>query len=551
MAVLPPEDIVTTDLRRQDEMERTRAPYEAAWREVDDWIDPELAGGFSGQQGYVDRSAAQFDATATEGLDRFTAGIAGLTIPDGSRWHGIIPTDKDLNRDPAVRRWCEHATDRLFACRYNPWAGFAMQAHADIRQTGKYGTAPLWIDEQAGVGLYYRALHLSEVFIAEDFRGRVDTVHRKFELTARQAAQMFGTEALPDKIVRSVMDDGGAKAVDKFPFLHVVCPRADWEPGHPGHKGMPYASRYISIEGRQVVRSGGYRSMPIAVSRNMVSPGQVYGRSPAMKVLGHVKTLHSMAMTMLRSAHKQVDPALAFFDDGDIGKLVTRPGGLNPGLVDEFGRLLVAPIPHGGNLSEGMAMQEAERQPVKDAFLEQLFQILTEPSDRMTATQVLETIQKQGVLVAPFTSRHETEKLAPMIARELDILERAGQIDPRPPVMREAGAGALVVYENPLARMKRAEEAAGFTRWVEVAVQIAGAMQSPEVFDYIRTDQAMPGLADVLSVRPTWVATPDEVAAKREARSEQAAMAQATVALPDAAGAALDLAKANQIGGGL
>lgn len=531
-------------LDHQLQLQGERGAWETLWRDVDRRVDPQQQGGFYREQMSGDRGLDNFDATAIEGLDRYTAGIAGLTIPRNTRWHGLTTPDKDLNRLPAVQRWCEHATDRLFACRYAPGAGFEMQATADIRQGGKYGTAPLWIDEMVGHGLFYKAVHLSEIFIDEDFRGRVDVVHRKFELSVRQIRQQFGEMAMTDRMMQCWTDESGKRRDEKFEILHVICPLGDYQPGAPGIQGMPIKSLYIAIDEKVALRRRGYRSMPIAVSRTVTSPGSKYGRGPAMKVIGTIRTLNEIGKTMLRATHKQVDPALAFFDDGNISKLSTKPGGLNPGMVDEFGRLLVHPIPHGGNLPFGMEMQERERLVVKDAFVEQLFQILTNPSDRMTATQVLEMIQKQGLLVGPFAGRHETEKLGPMIERELDILMRAGQIDPTPPEMIEAGQSLKPIYQNPLARMSRAEEAAGFTRWVEVIAQLAAVDEG--VVDYINADRAIPGLAEVLSVRPSWINSDDEVQAKRQAREKAKEMQQFTEAAPALSAAALDLAKANQ-----
>jgi hypothetical protein len=402
----------------------------------------------------------------------------------------------------------------------------------------------MWVDEWKGRGLFYKALHLSECFIEEDFRGRIDTVHRKFELTARQARQMFSDEALPPKI--RIALEREATTDDKFQFLHVVRPNEEVDAAKMDWRGKPIASRYIAIDEKFMVRRGGYHTMPIAVSRNVTSPGDVYGRSPAMKVLGTIKGLNEMAKTLLRAGHKAVDPALAFYDDGDISKLVTKPGGLNPGLVDQAGNLLVQPIPQGGNLMFGHELQKAEREPVKTAFLEEFFKILTDPSDRMTATQVLETVAKQGVLIQPFADRYETEKLGVMVERELDILMRAGQIDPMPEEMVEAGGAPLVVMTNPLARMARAQEASAFTRWVEIGVQAAAAGR-PDALDRINFDAGMQGVGEVLGVRPSWIMTDDELAEVRRGREEEKIAAEAASVMPEAAGAALDLAKTNQI----
>lgn len=546
MSIEQTESEVRYHLDNQQRLESERAPYEALWREIDERVDPQEAIGFDGVPQHSERGLGNFDATAAEGLDRYTAAIMGLTVPRNQRWHGLTVADKDLLREAAVSRWCEHATDRLFACRYAPFGGFEMNKAQDVRHGGKHGFGALWVDEAVGRGLFYRPLPTPEVYFDEDFRGRVDTVHRKYCLTVRQARDKFGEAALTDRMMQAWTADNGSRRNERFEFLHVICPRGDYEPGNPGPAGKRIQSLVIVIDDKQVIRRGGYRVMPVMVERSGTT-GAKYGRSPARKVLGTIRVLNEIGKTMLRAGHKAVDPALAFYADGSINRLSTKPGGANPGLVDEAGRLMVAAMPGGGQLPWGEHIQENERAVVKSAFLEELFAILTNPSDRMTATQVLEMVQKQGVLVSPFAGAHETEKLGPMIERELDILIAAGQVDPMPAEMREAGARALVIYDNPLSRMARAEEAAGFTRWLEIAVQIAGAGQQ-DVFDHVNFDRAMPGLAEVLSVRPSWRNSPEEVAAARQAREQREQAAAMAQMMPAAAGAALAMAKANQLG---
>ncbi|MEA3053551.1 MAG: hypothetical protein QOG72_2454 [Sphingomonadales bacterium] len=548
MEQLQDEDRVKADLLRQEEMESERTPWEAMYRDVERYVDPVAAGGFNGESPGGVRGLDIYDPTAPEGLDRFDAALGAVTTPKNQRWHGATVLDKDLARVPAVRRWCEHAVDRLFACRYAPHVGAGVQFSQDRRQIGSYGTAPMLVDEWRGRGLFYNALHMSEVFVDEDFRGRIDTVHRKFELTARQAKQEFGEEALPLSIRKALEQERTCGT--KFQFLHVIKPNEGYEPERMDWHGKPIVSRYIAVADKWIVRRGGYFTMPIAVSRNSTSPKDKYGRSPAMKVLGTIKMLNEMAKTMIRAGHKAVDPALAFYDDGDISKLVTKPGGLNPGMVDERGNLLVRPIEMGSNFPFGLELQNNEREPVKTAFLEEFFKILTDPSDRMTATQVLEMVAKQGVLIQPFADRYETEKLGVMVERELDILMRSGQIDPMPPEMVEAGARPLIVMTNPLARMARAQEASAFTRWVEIGVQAAGAGR-PDALDRINFDAGMVGVGEVLGVRDSWILSDDELAEIRRDRAEKEQVAALGEVAPKAAGAALDLARANEIAGGL
>ncbi len=535
------DELVKGLMREQGRLEGLRAPWESTWRDIDERVNPMGGGGWNGRNapGKVG-GQYNFDATAVEGLDRFVAAIAGITIPRNQVYHGLKFGNAELDKLPSVRRWCERATDRLFAMRYAPFSGFETQAHEDIRQKGSYGTAPLWIGAQPGKGLFYKSLHLSEIYIDEDFRGLVDTVHRKYTKTARQCRQEFGDAALTPKM-REAIDKG--KGETEFQLLCVVRPNPEVDPEAFDWRGKPVQSIHVAVDEKIIVKRGGFHSMPIPVSRHVTGPSDVYGRSPALKVLGTIMGVNQMARTILRAAHKATDPALAFYDDDGINRLVTKPGGLNPGLVSEEGRLLVQAVPTGGNLQLGAEMLEGERHVIRTAFLEDVFKILTDPSDRMTATQVLEMVAKQGVLVAPFAGRYETEKLAPMVSRELDLAMRAGQIEPFPPEVLEAGAVPLPQFENPLAKMARAQEAAGLTRLIETLAPLA--QSDPSIFDVINVEAAAPGIADVLGVRMSWIRSADEIAKIKKDRTDAQQANQGVDQLATVAGATADLAKAN------
>ena len=548
---LQDDELVREHLRNHDRRVSMRAPWESLWREIDERVSPVNAGtvgapggaaGRMSRAGTV-RGAGNFDTTAVKSLGRFAAAMAAITVPRNVQYIRLRFQDRDLDKLPEVRRWCERTADRLHAIRYAAHASFAVQSSKDFRQLGRYGTAPFLIAERPGVGLFYRALPLAEIYIDEDYAGIVDTVDRRRTIDARQCLQEFGRDALTPKM-RDAIDN--RKWDREFEILHTVCPNADVRADRFDWQGKPVASTHIAIDEKVILRRAGYHSMPIAVSRHMSEAGELYGTSPAMEVLPAIRSVNVMKQTVLRSAHKMVDPALAFYDDDGITSLVTRPGGLNPGLVDDQGRLLVQPLPTGSNLPIGLEMIAEERGDIQTAFLEDFFKILTDPADRMTATQVLEMVSKQGVLVAPYAGQYESEKQNPTTQRDLDLAMRAGQVEPFPDVVLEAGAHPLVEYENPLTRMARAEEAAGLTRWIEAMTPLANT-DGGAVFDHIDTDQAAAGLADVLGVRPSWVATPDKVAAKRKAREDaQAAQAGATQ-VGEVAGAFLDMAKANQI----
>lgn len=533
--------LVKFELAELDRMVAERAPWESQWRDIEERVNPIAIGGFNAASPGARRGQSNFDVTAMRSLGRFAAAMRSITLPRQTQYIKLSFADPDLNTLPDVQRWCERAGDRLYKIRYAPHAGFGVAANEDFRQLGTYGTSPLWTGEMPGVGLFYRTLHLSECYIDVDYIGRVDTCRRRFKRTVRQLEQQFGREALTPKMQRCL---GENKLNETFEILHTVRPNRDREAGRFDWRGKPVMSLYVAIDEKVILQRGGFHSMPVSVSRHVTSPGEKYGRSPAMNVLPSIMGVNVMAQTILRAAHKAVDPALAFYSDDGITKLQTKPGGLVPGLVNDEGRPLFAPLPTG-NIPIGMEMVELERAEIRSEFLEEYFKILTDPSDRMTATQVLEMAAKQGVLVEPYADQFESEKTNPVTQRELELAMMRGQVEDFPDVVKEAGAWPLVQYDNPLSRMARAGEAAGLTRWIEAVTPIAQV--DPTVFDHIDTDAAAPGLADVLGVRPSWMATPDQVAAKRKARQDQVDQQQQIEALQGAASASVDFAKASQI----
>lgn len=543
IANIQDEALAKEDLREQERLEGERSPWESAWREIDDRF-PHGAGGFNKQSPGQVRGHRNYDSTHLTALERFAAAGVAITTPEEKGYIKPRFLDHELMKLQSVRLWCEHAGERLYAIRHAAHTGFGISANEDWDQLGRYGTSPVW-QEATAHGLVYRTLHLSECYIDTDFAGRVDRVHRKFERTAQQIEQQFGKEALTERM-RNALKEGGDRNA-KFEILHVVAPNTDWDSERLDHKRFPVASRYLACDEKVYLRRKGYHTMPVSVSRHATSAGEIYGRSPAFRVMPNIQGVNTMKHTTLRAAHKAVDPALWFADDNGLTVLRTKPGGLNPGLYSETGRPPVGRIPGGEDgIPYALEMIKDEQQTVRTAFLEEFYSTLTDPNSRMTTTEVLERIAKQGVLVRPFASRYATEKQGPMTQRDLDLALRAGQIDPFPPEVREAGAWPVIDYENPLAQMARAESVQKSMRAIEAIVPLASVEEG--VLDVVDADAMARGTLEDIGVKPSYIRTPEQIAERRSAREEAKQAAISAELLEKSAGATKDFAQASAIG---
>ena len=474
----------------------------------------------------------QIDSTGALALNRFAAICDSLLTPRNMKWHSLVSTNDYVMKDRATRLWFEQVTDVLFKLRYAPHANFTSQNNQVFQSLGAFGNGTMYIDAFDGRnyggsrGLRYKAVPLGETFYGENHQGIVDRCIRWFRLTAYQAVQKWGIEALPSGLHAALQQ----QSQWGYNFLHCVRPREDYDPQRLDARGLPFASYYVSIEGTCLMQDeGGYRVFPYAISRYDQTPLEVYGRGPAQMVLPALKTLNAQKATFLKQGHRAADPILLTADDGVID-MNLRPGAINKGGVTAEGKLLVQPLPTG-NIQINKEMMDEERAIIKDAFLVTLFQILTE-SPQMTATEVIERTNEKGILLAPTVGRQQSEYLGPAIDRELDVLGSLGALPPMPPRLQEAQGEYQVMYTSPLARAQRAQEAAGFMRTVESVKELVNITQDPSLLDPFDFDAAIPDIAEIQSVPFRWMSDPDAIQAKRQARAKAQQQQQAIQAMP-------------------
>lgn len=529
---------------QQSQLESKRANFDSHWREVAERVLPnqnEFQG--NNQTEGAKRNEKIFDSTAVMALDRAASAIDSLVTPSSQYYHRLDPEDDDLMEDQEVRLWLDELNRALFRMRYKPEANFASQAHECYISLMAFGTDTMYTDDVPGIGARYKACPMSEMYLAENQHGIVDLVHRKFPMTARAAFQKWGNK-LPPAILRANEKD----PFTKFDFIHCVKPNKDTDSRRKDYRGMPISSYYIAIEGRTVLSEGGYRVMPYSVGRHVTAPREVYGRSPAMQVLADIKMLNEMEKTIIRAAHKIVDPPLLLYGDGILSSFNARPNALNYGGVDDQGRQLVIPMKTGSNLPIAMEMTEQKRKAINDAFYVTLFQILVE-NPRMTATEAMIRAQEKGQLLAPTVGRQQSEWLGAVIDRDIDIIMANGMIRPPPDSLIEAGGGIKVDYTSPLSRLRRAEDGVAIMRTLEQLAPLANL--KPEVLDIFDDDAIGREIANINGVPAKIIRSVDAVAAIREERLKAQ---QAAVEMEQAekmANVARNGAKAAEIVGGM
>lgn len=519
-----------------------RKQFESQCQEVAELVWPEMRGmmqwGNSVTPGEK-RTDRQVDSTAQQALNMFVAIVDSLMTPVDSLWHTLRNPDPAVMKSKRARLWYEQTVNTLFDYRYLPQSGFIGQNQSVWQHVGAFGTGVLFTDEYKGPngekGLRYRNVPWQEAYIKENHQGIVDTVYRAYYMTPRQMKQRFG-DALPEDILRRAnspnSSEGYAPAGGRIRVLHCVRPRDDYDTDRIDDKGKYWESVYLAFDHKCVLSTGGYRTFPYAISRYGVVPNEFYGRGPAMAVLPTIKSLQLVKKTLLKAGHRAADPVLLTADDGLLDNVSLRPGALNKGGVTMDGKPLVHTLPIG-NVQLGKEMLDMDAAIIKDAFLVNLFQILTE-TPAMTATEVIERTREKATLLAPSLSR-QVEYLGTLIDREIDLLTDQGLISKPPPEVLESNDHYRVVYTSPLARAKKAEEASGTLRTIESILNWVNVTQDRRALYRIDWDASAQFLAEVNAMPERLLHSDEEVQAQQEAEAQAAQQAHEIQAAPAAA----------------
>ncbi len=538
------DDILTASMREFGSFQTYRAQFASQWEEGAELALPTARNTFYyGNYNFpgMKKTDRQVDAGAMLALWRFAAILDSLLTPRNMTWHMLGTESAYLLKDRQVRLWYEAATKALFNFRYAPIANFSAQNYSVFESLGAFGNGIMFADracDEAGrpaVGIRYKNLPLGEAFMGENHQNLINRLCRWFRLTGQQAVDQF-----KDKTPPRLVEQARLGNQMPFDFLHRVCPRDDYEPGRMDTKGKRFASYYICLTTNELIGEGGYRKFPFAASRYVQTPGEVYGRGPLQFVLPSVKTKNAQKRDFLTQGHRAASPVLLTGDDG-IANFSLRPGAINPGYMNPDGKMMVGVLP-SGNIQVTKEMMDEEQKIIDGGFLVDLFKILLDDPKIYTATQVVEMMAQRGVLIAPTIGRQEDEYLGRLIERELDILGDQNLLPPMPRLLIEAKGHYQVQYTSPFSRDMKAPEVAGFNRTLETALSVVNATQDPSALDAFDFDTIIPAVSRIQGMPESWMAGPDQIAAKRQARAQAQQRQEAIQAAP--AQAAMMKAKA-------
>ena len=496
--------------KRVEKMEAQRATWTDHWQEILDYVMPRKADVTLFRSKGSKRTDVLYDSSAITANNLLAASLQGTLTSPSLPWFSLKLRDEDLNNDREVQIWLEDTARRMYAT-FND-SNFNTEVHELYLDLCSIGTSAMFIEEnQEGVankGIHFNTLHIAEYYIQENVSGQVDTLYRKYKLTARQAVQEFGEKNLGDNVKKAYKESPDKE----FGFIHAVEPSKDYEKalGKIATK-LPVHSCHICEEDKMVVRTGGYNEFPYLVPRWSKATGEIFGRSPSYNALPDIKTLNKAVEIGLKAWAKAIDPPLLVTDDGVIGRIRMTPAGITVVRSDTA----IKPLEIGSNWQITDLKETQLRTAIRQAYYSDQLQLQEGP--QKTATEVQVRYELMQRLLGPTLGRFQTEFLNPLIERCFGIMLRGGVLVDPPRAISESNMD--IEYVGPLARSQRMEEAVAVERLYQLAMNVAQI--DPAVMDIIDHEQAIRMRATLLGVPKTILRSEDDVAEMREAKAQQ------------------------------
>lgn len=508
-------------IRRLARLEQLRQPHEQVWLDCFDHSFPIRGSGLqSGNpltaQQALDRKARLLHGVATDAGRTLAAALVAGAVPSSSVWALLAVS----GADDEAKAWLEEKGKQLHEeVHASTFDAAVYECAQDMVAAGWFA---LYIDEDREKGGFtFDQWPLAQVFASSTRAGGpVDTVFRKYSLTAEQAVREFGDTGVSAVVLKKSIEEPDSPVE----LCHAIYPRTPYVVNARMAKNLPVASCHFELETHKMLRESGYHEMPVIVPRWAVIPGSVYAVGPMFDALPDARQLNEYIRMDTMNAELAIAGMWIAEDDGVLNARSMKVG---PRKV-----IVANSVDSVKQLSAGGDWQLADARitGLANAIRRVLMADQLQPQDGpvRTATEVHVRVGQIRQLLGPIYGRLQAEWLAPMVERCFGLMYRAGVFGQAP---ESLGGGSLKVkYNNPLARAQKLEDVAAIERLngnlqgLAALGEVApGATAALDVIDF---DANIRTLVEGLGVPIKNTRNADQLQAFRDARAQQQEQAQ-------------------------
>lgn len=478
------------------QLKAERAPFDDVWRKVA-VFESERMTLFDGQLGRdpsqaLRRDPRDLDNTCRQAITVFSSGMLSGVSPPSDQWFQLRIADKsggaDLEKYRPAAEWLEQV-EKVFRKDFIK-KNFYTQQVSSYKHIGLYGMQAMLVGESPkGQGTYYRDVPVDEIYVANDFAGRVNVVFREMNITLQHALQMFGKDNL-SPLLQKQAEEKNANLQGLVTIIHAVIEKAPGYENIIGNNTLEYASYYFEPGEEHLISEGGFDSIPYIVTRAYSDGRSPYSISPGTIALSDVLMINEIKRLMLQAGQLSVSPPMLMPDRGLVGRLNYNSGALNmyrkDGSVDASD---FQPLKLVGEFKLAMDLMQQAQKDVNAAFFVDLFLMIHNRTQAgkgtPTAMEIEQLATEKSFLLAPILINQQQENFNRLFERVFEIKKKErGAIPPPPPELQNADIE--IEYVSPLIRAQQGMKTQEILQAVQ-EVSMIGQVY-PQVMDIMDGD---------------------------------------------------------------
>ncbi len=506
-----------------DHLFSKRSPLLSLWQEINDNFYPERAD-YTVSRGFGTDFAGHL-TTSYPLLARRELGslISTMLRPSDKDWFHVS-VFRDDRLDNQGMRWLEWASKIQKRAMYDRAAKLIRATKEGDNDFVTIGqciiSGELNIRQNA---LLYRCWHPRDVVWCENGEGAIDTVHRNWKPTAREAADYFGKDKLHPKMAERLDLSAGRDPYQTGLFRHIVMPAENYDTGS-GPNGKRYNSKYVSIyidvENEHIIREEPSSHLIYVIPRWQTVSGSQYAYSPCtVAALPDARLIQAMTLVLLEAGEKAVNPPMLATHDVIRSDINIYAGGvtwIERDYDERMGEAMRPMIQDTSGLPFGLDMRADIRQTIMEAFYLNKISLPPASGKEMTAYEIGQRVQEYVRNALPLFEPMEMDYNGALCEHTFQILWDAGAFGSRydlPQSLR--GQDVVFKFESPL--HDTIEKQKGHT-FLEAKAMLAQAAElDPSAGAMMDASQALRDVLKGLGVPSQWVKSESDM-------EEQAAM---------------------------
>lgn len=445
-------------IKRYKTAEQKKDEWKSVWRDCYTYAFPQRESAM-GDDIVSKKTINLFDGTAPDAVDQLASSLLAELTPSWAKWFGLkAGTELGDEERMQIAPVLEKTSDVLL--QNFDHSNFSVEIHQCYLDLVTVGTACLMFEE-APIGeasaFKFTAVPLSEIALEQSADGRIDTTFRCSEMSLDVIKSKFSECEIPQEYLKEEKNRDDYK----LKVIEAVYPRSALS-GAAGYKYAAIAwDDSFGEEKSFLLKEGLFETSPFINFRWLKAPGEVYGRSPVMKVLPDIKTVNKVVELILKNASISVTGIWQAEDDGVLNpaniKLV--PGAIIPKAVGSQG---LTPLEAPGKFDVSQLVLEDLRGRINHALLADRLTQISGPT--MTATEVLERSAEVARILGASFGRLQSELLTPLLKRAFYILRRRGS------VINFDLDGKIVdlQYRSPLALSQARQDVVNVSEWLDL-----------------------------------------------------------------------------------